>query len=218
MLKKPSVTLKDKIGFLSTEFQQIKKLDKLAQMRHCYTSKLISKYIPWYSRVLDIGIGGGRYWSELRGKYDVVGVDLNPGRFVDYVLNIEKDNLEKIGEKFTFVTMFDVIEHLENPVKALRNIRDVMGKNGLFMGSTPNRFDPYLFVGGTIHTDHNYVFDKHTIQHLLRKNGFRTVDIKSRVLPIKLSRSKFISADVSKLIPIGRVVFWIATLGNMSIA
>lgn len=133
---------------LSTEFQQIKKPDRLAKMRHCYTSRLISKYIPWYSRVLDIGIGGGRYWSELRGKYDVVGVDLNSGRFVDYVLNIEEENLEKIGEKFDFVTMFDVIEHLENPVKALTNIGNVMGKNGLFLGSTPNRFDPYLFVGG----------------------------------------------------------------------
>ena len=199
------------IDIPSMESRQIRKIDKLAQMRHSYASKFISKYIPWYSRVLDIGVGGGGYWSKLRGKYDVVGVDLNPGKFVDYVLNVEKDSLEKIGEKFHFVTMFDVIEHLENPISALRNIRNVMEKDGLFIGSTPNRFDPYLFVGGTIHPDHNYVFDKLTIQHLLRKCGFKTIEIKNRVLPIKLSRNIFISVDLSKLIPVGRVVFWIAT-------
>jgi len=110
--------------------------------------------------------------------------------------------------------MFDVIEHLENPIRALKNIRNIMEKDGLFIGSTPNRFDPYLFVGGTIHPDHNYVLDKLTIKHLLRKCRFRAIEIKSRVLPIRLSRNMFISVDISKLIPLGRVVFWVATPDN----
>jgi len=187
------------------------KIDKLAEMRHNYTSKLILKYIPYHSRVLDIGVGGGGCWSKLKGKYDIVGVDLKAGSFVDYVLNVEKDSLKKIGEKFHFVTMFDVIEHLENPMRALRNIRNVMERDSLFIGSTPNRFDPYLFLGGEIHFDHNYVFDKLTLKHLLRKCGFKAIEIKCRVLPIKLPRNIFIAIDVSKLIPLGRVCFWVAT-------
>lgn len=59
------------------------------------------------------------------------------------MLNIEKDSLlQNIREKFHYTTMFEVIEHLENPCAALRNIRAVMERGGLFLGSTPNRFDP----------------------------------------------------------------------------
>jgi len=188
------------------------KIDKLAKIRHNYTSKLISKHIPCNSRVLEIG--GNKevaYWRQLKGKYNVVSVDLTWQKSVDYVLDVEKDSLEKLGEKFCYVTMFDVIEHLENPMAALRNIRNVMEEDGLFIGSTPNRFDPYLFVGAKIHEDHNYVFDKLTIKHLLMKCGFRPIEVKSRVFPIILSRKIFISVDISKLIPIGRFVFWVAT-------
>ena len=186
--------------------------DKLARMRHKYTAELISTYIPRNSRVLEIG--GSReapYWRRLKGNYDVVTVNLQRQESVDYVLNVEKDSLEKLGEKFRYVTMFEVIEHLENPMAALRNVRNVMERGGLFIGSTPNRFDPYLFLGSKIHEDHNYVFDKLTIKHLLGKCGFKPIEVKNRVLPIILSRRIFISVDTSRIIPAGRVVFWVTT-------
>jgi SAM-dependent methyltransferase len=185
------------------------KVDKLAKMRHLYTSKFISEHIPNGSRVLEIG--GNRqtpYWLRTRRKYDLVTVDLSAP--ADHVLNVEKDDLEKLGEKFRYVTMFEVIEHLENPIRALKNIRNVMERNGLFLGSTPNRFDPYLFAGAEINEDHNYVFDKLTIKHLLNRCRFKPIQVKSRVFPIKLSKKIFISIDISKLIPTGRVVFWVA--------
>jgi 2-polyprenyl-3-methyl-5-hydroxy-6-metoxy-1,4-benzoquinol methylase len=162
--------------------------------------------------VLDIGSGEGDFWQELQGKYDVVGMDLKETRFVKHTLNVERDSLRKIGERFRYVTMFDVIEHLENPVEALRNIRSIVEKGGLFIGSTPNRFDPYLFFGASIHSEHNYVFDKLTIEHLLRKCGFKPITVRSRVLPIILPGHVFLSADISRAIPTGRVVFWVAGL------
>jgi 2-polyprenyl-3-methyl-5-hydroxy-6-metoxy-1,4-benzoquinol methylase len=33
--------------------------------------------------------------------------------------------------------MFEVIEHPENPMAALRNVQSVMEMGGLFIGSTP---------------------------------------------------------------------------------
>lgn len=182
------------------------KCDKLAQMRHRFTRKFILEHIPFHSRILDIGIGGAQYWAT--SGYDVIGVDVHHGRFVDYVLDVERDKLREIGEKFHFVTMFDVIEHLENPMLSLRNIRSVMMNDALFLGSTPNRMDPYLFLGKCIHPDHNYVFDKLTLQHMLSKCGFKTIEMKSRVFPIKLSRKIFVPIDMSHVFPIGRVLFW----------
>jgi len=123
----------------------MEKVDKLARMRHSFTAKFISEHIPDGSRILEIG--GNRltpYWLQTKLKYDIVTVNLHDA---DYVLNVERDSLEKIGERFRYVTMFEVIEHLENPYAALRNICAIMEKGGLFLGSTPNRFDPYLFLG-----------------------------------------------------------------------
>jgi SAM-dependent methyltransferase len=190
-------------------------VDKLAKMRHRYTAKFISKHIPDGSRVLEIG--GSRqvsYWLQAKKKYDLVTVNIRPP--ADYELNIEKDSLERIGEKFRYVTLFEVIEHLENPMHALRNIRNVMEKDGLFLGSTPNRFDPYFFLGAKINDDHNYVFDALTIKHLLKICGFEPIEVKSRVFPIKLYTKErlFVPIDLSKLIPTGRVTFWVATRAN----
>ncbi len=184
--------------------------DKLKELRFTFASKFIAKHIPPHSRVLDVGVGGGGYWSKMNGKYDVVGVDIHPSKFVSYLLNVEEQSLAKIGERFSFAVMFEVIEHLENPMRALKNVREVLDDGGLLIGSTPNRFDPYLFVGGKIHEDHNYVFDKKTIKHLLTKCGFEVTEVKSRVLPIKLPRKIFIPIDLSKIIPVGRVVFWVS--------
>jgi ubiquinone/menaquinone biosynthesis C-methylase UbiE len=191
------------------------KVDKLAKMRHRYTAKFIAKHIPEGARVLEIG--GGKqvsYWLLAKKKYDLVTVNI--GAQADYVLNIEKDSLEELGEKFRYVTMFEVIEHLENPMWALRNIRRVMEKNALFLGSTPNRFDPYFFLGAKINEDHNYVFDALTVKHLLNKCGFKPIEVKSRVFPIKLSTKErlFVPIDLSKLLPTGRVTFWVATCAD----
>jgi ubiquinone/menaquinone biosynthesis C-methylase UbiE len=191
------------------------KVDKLAKMRHRYTAKLISKRIPEGSRVLEIG--GGRqvaYWLQAKKKYNLVTVNITPP--ADYMLNIEKDSLEEVGETFRYVTMFEVIEHLENPMRALRNIRSIMEKDCLFLGSTPNRFDPYLFLGAKINEDHNYVFDALTIKHLLKISGFEPIEVRSRVFPIKLYTKErlFVPIDLSKLIPTGRVTFWVATRAN----
>jgi SAM-dependent methyltransferase len=191
------------------------KVDKLAKMRHRYTAKFISKHLPEGSRVLEIG--GKRqasYWLQAKKKYDLVTVNIKPP--ADYELNIEKESLEKLGEKFHYVTMFEVIEHLENPMHALRNIHNVMEKDGVFLGSTPNRFDPYFCLGAKINEDHNYVFDAMTIKHLLKKCGFRPIEVKSRVFPIKLYTKErlFIPIDLSKFIPTGRVTFWKAARAN----
>ena len=142
---------------IESEHKKPKQADKLARMRHKYTANFISQNIPNHSKILEIG--GNKhvpYWLQVKKEYNLTTVNLTPP--ADFVLNIEKDSLEQLGERFRYVTMFEVIEHLENPIAALKNIRNVMERNGVFLGSTPNRFDPYLFLGAKINEDHNYVF------------------------------------------------------------
>ena len=196
-----------------SEIKTMARRDRLAEMRHNYTIKLISEFIPPNSRVLDIG--GHKncaYWRTFGKQYDVISLNIDKTISPDYALDIEKNDLTQIRDEFCYATMFDVIEHLENPMAALRNVRSVLKKDGLFLGSTPNRFDPYMLVGAKINDDHNYVFDKLTLRHLLLKCGFKVVATRSRVFPIQLSRKIFIPIDLSKLLPTGRVFFWVATI------
>lgn len=185
-------------------------IDKLAIMRHKTTTTYILTHIPENSLVLDIGIGSGSYWNPIRERYRVHGLDVSRGcELTRYVANIEEDAvIEVIPTRYEYVTMFDVIEHLENPIKALRKVRTLMVKGGTLIGSTPNRFDPYLWLGAKMHPHHNYIFDKLSLAHLLRKCRFKVLKMESKVLPLKLSRKIFISIDLSKFLKMGRTLFW----------
>lgn len=44
---------------------------------------------------------------------------------------------------YNFVTMIDVIEHIRDDLKAVENCRDLLGENGTFICSTPNRLSRY---------------------------------------------------------------------------
>lgn len=185
-------------------------IDKLAIMRHKTTTMYLLTHIPENSLILDIGIGSGNYWAPIRDKYEVHGLDLSRGcELTRYVADIEEDDVMKvIPVRYEYVTMFDVVEHLENPIKALRKVWNIMAKSGTLIGSTPNRFDPYFWLGAKMHPDHNYIFDKLSLHHLLRKCGFKVLKMESKVLPLKLSRKFFISIDLSKFFKMGRVLFW----------
>lgn len=47
--------------------------------------------------------------------------------------------LPKLGRRFGFVTNFQVIEHLVDPMPFLEAVKDVLASDGTFMVTTPNR-------------------------------------------------------------------------------
>ena len=57
-------------------------------------------------------------------------------------INFYKFDIQKeipIKEKFDFIIAFEVIEHLSNPLKAIRNMRSKLGINGVIVCSTPDK-------------------------------------------------------------------------------
>lgn len=77
---------------------------------------LVGLYNPPMSRILDYGCGAGAFVhsvSELKG-YKVKGYDINPhSGFNDASL---------LGLEWDCVTMWDVIEHVENPMELVSSI------------------------------------------------------------------------------------------------
>lgn len=94
--------------------------------------------------VLDVGAGDGLITSLLKAKgieYEVSGVRLAQERGVD-VIQGDAYELPFEDNSFQAVTMIDVLEHLEDPIKALREVRRVAPV--LYINTPPKKDDGTL--------------------------------------------------------------------------
>lgn len=167
----------------------------------CYESgreDLISHVPVNAKEILDIGCSRGLFGEVLkkRQKCTVTGIDFDSkliaaaGERLDRVIcgDVEKviDN-SSLG-MFDCIVCGDVLEHLNNPVKVVRDLRDHLRKGGLFVASTPNvnnwaiiydmlqgRWDyvPFSILSGT----HIRFFTKQTLEELFEGAGYQVRDI-----------------------------------------
>lgn len=91
-------------------------------------------------------------------------------------------NLSEFDYKFDVITMWDVLEHVDEPSIALRNCRDILEDDGILVFSTVNIGSLYARMLGRkwpwFMEMHLYYFDLDTIRKYLEKAGFMVLDIK----------------------------------------
>lgn len=100
-------------------------------------------------RLLDIGCGTGEYTTVLAKDFnEVAGIDIEPERLAVFEANkpsnvtvsaMSANTLNYDDHTFDVVTMIEVLEHLSDPVAALREVRRVLKPGGVFALTTPNR-------------------------------------------------------------------------------
>ncbi len=103
--------------------------------------KILSLIPDGKGKVLDLGCGSGFLASQLSNKgYMVLGVDIE--NFTRYPIKFLKRDLDKPFEfnrsKFDLITAVEIIEHLENPRKFIREIKKCLKKEGIAIITTPN--------------------------------------------------------------------------------
>ncbi len=125
-------------------------------------------------RALDVGAreGDQTRWLRSRG-YDVTSVDVEPGFEDCHVVDVNA-GLPFEDDSFDLVWCSEVIEHLEDPAKALAELRRVTRPGGELILTTPNSY-AWLFrlialFGLTPQRiqrkDHLHFFDQEDIQRL----------------------------------------------------
>ena len=146
------------------------------------------------AKVLDIGCGGGLFLSLLKREgVHVTGIELSDSRahhaatrhgLEVYKHPIENDYWQKgYANRFDAVTLWDVIEHVNYPLRTLQSAVNVLKKGGLLLIDTPSRDSfyhqvgeiTYRLSGGRFPTFLNAMYSSHLFGH---KQIFSTKEMK----------------------------------------
>lgn len=144
-------------------------------------------------KILDFGCATGIYCVELgRRGFDCVGVDINK-EYIEKALQkgvkafVIEDGLPFADKSFDTVIMFEMLEHVKDPGKLLREAMRVAKKNILITVPSCTGFNSLkeyrLTYNHFLDLDHKNFFSKKSLERLLSKyaNEF-TVEEKEPIL------------------------------------
>jgi SAM-dependent methyltransferase len=154
--------------------------------------RTLVRYRPPPARLLEIGASHGGFLRLARlAGYDAVGIELSPDIVASaratFDVDVRVGPLERASfpnDAFDVVVSFDVLEHLAEPERSLREIRRVLRCDGLLLVQTPEyrelghaelvaANDPFLkHLGGP---DHLFLFSKRSVASILERAGFPAV-------------------------------------------
>ena len=135
------------------------------------------------ARVLDVGAGGGEVVYVLRAMgYDATGFEPNEGyaRYAAEVLGLPvrqgfHQDCPVEQESQDVVTMFHMVEHLESPFDALRNVHGWLRPDGLLVVEVPNVEAVCQQPHTQFHRGHLYHFNLPTLEKTGERAGFTVV-------------------------------------------
>jgi 2-polyprenyl-3-methyl-5-hydroxy-6-metoxy-1,4-benzoquinol methylase len=144
--------------------------------------------------LVDIGCGTGSFLSRARKEgLTVAGIDFSEkslevakNKFkLDklYCMSIE-EFIEKRKDRFDYVTLFDVIEHLEDPLGFLIKIKSILAANGTLAIGTVNKNRKLDSLGECDMPPHHLTkWDEGSLKNLLDQAGYKIIF--SKVKPLQ---------------------------------
>tara|TARA_B100000941_G_scaffold290110_1_gene271173 strand:- start:2102 stop:2983 length:882 start_codon:yes stop_codon:yes gene_type:complete len=149
----------------------------------------IDKKFENKAEILDVGCGWGLALQFFKKKgYDCYGFD--PAKeAVEYGckkgLKIKHAGLKSLdvfdGKKFDIISLFNVLEHMSDPVEVIKQIKKIIKKNGILVIDVPNEFNEFQLSGRDTHKlndwwiappNHLNYFSRDSLVNLLEKFDF----------------------------------------------
>jgi glycosyltransferase involved in cell wall biosynthesis len=169
---------------------------------HYFAAKLIGTD----QRILEVGCGDGSFGTELvRAGNQVIGVDNDPAVPLSAgYANVLDADLEQglgaaavnSGQQYDRVLVLDVLEHLRDPDKLLKDCKKVLGSRGKLIVSVPNTANltvRLMILFGSFHYSdrgildwsHVRFFTAKSVRELLEKQGFRVTARHNTIVPLE---------------------------------
>jgi len=152
--------------------------------------KIVRRHFPRPGRVLDVGCAAGYFLRVMQeAGWSVTGLEPSDAIRPHAARLIGEDNVLAglLGEadlepgSFDLVTMWDVIEHIPDPVAAVKEVGSLLAPGGKFLIETQNvdsfaqkvlgkRWQHYK------HAEHIYHFNPKTLRNVLQRAEFRILE------------------------------------------
>ena len=181
------------------EATEVRKLAELEDKHWWYRGRrqvlervIAALELPAGARILDAGCGSGRNMVELARRGAVTGVELSDtsvalarARHAGEVIAGSVTEMPFADDSFDLATCLDVIEHLEDDLAALRELRRVVAPAGSLLVTVPAY--QWLWSG---HDEINHHFRRYTrssLQRTAEQAGWRqvrTTYFNSLLLPV----------------------------------
>lgn len=170
-------------------------LENHNKRKEAFGRERVNDWLKYYgkekpSSILEIGCGSGFTLSAAKDLgLDVYGLELSE-KCVEFCRNIGLKNVYRkdlsefaieSNQKFDVIAMYDVLEHIPNPLNAIKDLRKLIKKNGLLTFYVPNADS---FIINTLDSSatqwvwqpfHLSYFNKKSLSFLLKKEGFSEV-------------------------------------------
>lgn len=154
----------------------------------------IKKYLKESDNLLEIGSSVG-YFPHAVKKHvkDVYGVEYNTQE-AEYATEVKEiktssktlDDSEFGNMKFNHICLFQLLEHIPDPINFLQNLKEHLAPNGHIHIEIPNILDPLVSLFDTVEfrdffyqTPHLYYFDPDTIKSIVSKTGLEIVSLQA---------------------------------------
>jgi 2-polyprenyl-3-methyl-5-hydroxy-6-metoxy-1,4-benzoquinol methylase len=176
---------------------------------------IVNRHFRFAGRVLDVGCAAGYFLRVMKDEaWEVVG--LEPSSAIreaarelvgtECILEGTLDSAPLEPASFDLITLWDVIEHIPDPVAALRRVRELLAPGGKLLLETQNVASRAARVLGKRwqhykHTEHLYHFRPETLAELLRRAGFRVLENSPR-LGGKYVSLGFVAERAGRLSPV----------------
>ncbi len=162
--------------------------------------KFIDKKKPSGGLIFDFGCGSGEFLSKIDSKWSKSGIDVSlkaieKGR-AKYGYDLIAEGIEKANlpdGKFDIVTMWMVIEHLQNPFAVLKEVQRILKDDGVVVIKTPNKDSLLAIIADSLYKVslgkitypislfytplHIYYFDFKGLTMLLQKTNFKIIKV-----------------------------------------
>lgn len=153
-------------------------------------SKVVDDYKPAPGRVLDVGCAAGFFLRVCKDKgWETAGIEIAKP-MIDYaeqtlgLSDMHRGDLLSVDlapGSFDVISMWDVIEHLEEPGKHLARVSELLKDDGILVLETQNVGSRFAKLLGRRwqhykHEEHLYHFDPATLRHLLEQSGFEVLE------------------------------------------